>query len=101
MSSAIGIRSQPPSKRQIFTADVAIQTESNGITDSHFSTYETTKSDGDEGSQLTAPELYNILKWSQDISSDINLSAALQRLTEIAKGLQHIPYCTFSGLMSP
>jgi len=38
----------------------------------------------DQESTLSASDLASILKWSKDISSDINLSSALQRLTEIA-----------------
>lgn len=43
-------------------------------------------SEDDEISNLTAADLGAILKWSKEISSDINLSMALQRLTEIATG---------------
>lgn len=43
-------------------------------------------SEDDEISSLTAADLASILKWSKEISSDINLSLALQRLTEIAAG---------------
>lgn len=39
---------------------------------------------GDDSSHLTASDLSAILRWSTDISSDINLSSALRRLTEIA-----------------
>ena len=51
--------------------------------------YEALKADTseeDEISKLTAADLSAILKWSKEISSDINLSMALQRLTEIATG---------------
>ncbi|EGO02766.1 hypothetical protein SERLA73DRAFT_150394 [Serpula lacrymans var. lacrymans S7.3] len=41
-------------------------------------------SEEQEISSLSASDLASILKWSKDISSDINLSSALQRLTEIA-----------------
>lgn len=49
-------------------------------------------SDDDVISKLTAADLASILKWSKEISRDINLSLALQRLTEIATGtlLSHI-----------
>lgn len=40
----------------------------------------------DEHTSLRANHLAAILQWSKDISSDINLSSALQRLTEIATG---------------
>lgn len=41
----------------------------------------------EEVSTLTAADLASILKWSKDISSDMSLSLALQRLTEIATGV--------------
>jgi hypothetical protein len=41
----------------------------------------------DDGySSLSAADLASILKWSQEISRDINLSTALQRLTAITMG---------------
>lgn len=43
-------------------------------------------------SSLTAADLASILKWSKEISSDINLPLALQRLTEIATGRQTISF---------
>ncbi|KAJ3802608.1 hypothetical protein GGU11DRAFT_813370 [Lentinula aff. detonsa] len=41
----------------------------------------------DQQTTLRANHLAAILQWSKDISSDINLSSALQRLTEIATGM--------------
>ena len=38
----------------------------------------------EETSQLTSSDLSAILRWSSDIASDINLSSALRRLTEIS-----------------
>ncbi|KIK70394.1 hypothetical protein GYMLUDRAFT_89430 [Collybiopsis luxurians FD-317 M1] len=80
LNSVIGTRPQYPLKRPIFTSDVAVQT------DSISSRYENTKMDigDDQRTTLRADHLTAILKWSKDISSDINLSSALQRLTEIA-----------------
>ncbi|THU88468.1 hypothetical protein K435DRAFT_830560 [Dendrothele bispora CBS 962.96] len=104
LNSIIGTRSQYPLKRHIFTSDVAVQTESVMMpSNQELSLYDNTKIDtGDEQeTTLRASHLAAILKWSKDISSDINLSSgtklsfqlsaqvtndcpALQRLTEIA-----------------
>ena len=93
LDSTVEIRSQPaPLKRHIFSADVAVQTDSVVIA-SHQSfngSFERTSLDASEEEQissLTAADLASILKWSKEISGDINLSMALQRLTEIATGL--------------
>ncbi|KAF8061003.1 hypothetical protein FPV67DRAFT_1673829 [Lyophyllum atratum] len=87
LTSLSGIRSQYPLKRPIFSSDVGVQTESlphavsqlPHIHDSH-----RTETHDDQEATLSASDLASILKWSKDISSDINLSSALQRLTEIA-----------------
>lgn len=97
LSSLLETRAQVSFKRHIFSADVAVQTDNillNGSTSLNGS-YEPLKSDfsmneDDEISKLTATDLGAILKWSKEISSDINLSMALQRLTEIATGM-HFP----------
>lgn len=75
LNSVIGAKSQNEFKRPIFTSDVAVQTESsmgidgNGIlNDAH------SQQEGDEHT-LSASDLASILKWSKDISSDINLSS--------------------------
>ena len=103
-----GARSRYPLKRPVFSSDVSVQTETISI-DFHSPTHiETNKLDhpDDQESALTAADLAAILKWSKEISSDINLSAgnlfllmkaaffigikisptALKRLTEIATG---------------
>lgn len=49
-------------------------------------------SDEDQISNLNAADLGSILKWSKEISSDINLSLALQKLTEIATGTYHFKH---------
>ncbi|RPD81571.1 histidine kinase [Lentinus tigrinus ALCF2SS1-7] len=90
LSSLLETRSQPlPLKRHIFSADVAVQTDSVVIASQPAlqGPYERTSLDTSEEEQistLTAADLASILKWSKEISGDINLSMALQRLTEIA-----------------
>ncbi|OCH84424.1 histidine kinase [Obba rivulosa] len=89
LTSLLDARAQIPLKRHIFTSDVAIQTDSMVMATSPQaqSPYQRTKtelSDEDEMATLTAADLASILKWSKEISSDINLPMALQRLTEIA-----------------
>uniref|UniRef100_A0A8H8CPK9 Histidine kinase n=1 Tax=Psilocybe cubensis TaxID=181762 RepID=A0A8H8CPK9_PSICU len=86
LTSISGTRSQLPFKKPIFSADVAVQTEAVAL--NYDSTIYTlggkTDSHDDQESTLSAADLASILKWSKDISRDINLSSALQRLTEIA-----------------
>ncbi|KAF9454975.1 dual-domain HisK/Mak2 protein kinase [Macrolepiota fuliginosa MF-IS2] len=85
MTSIVGGAEQSL-KKSLFTADIGVQTETQtgGIVE--FSQAEAGKieSHEDQESSLCASDLASILKWSKDISSDINLSSALQRLTEIA-----------------
>ena len=81
-----------PLKRHIFSADVAVQTDSVVIAAQPplQGPFERTSLDASEEEQistLTAADLASILKWSKEISGDINLSMALQRLTEIATGM--------------
>ncbi|KAF9072703.1 dual-domain HisK/Mak2 protein kinase [Rhodocollybia butyracea] len=87
LNSAVNTRSQYPLKRAIFTSDVAVQTDST-VTSLNASRYENPKMDieigNDQHTTLRANHLAAILQWSKDISSDINLSSALHRLTEIA-----------------
>ncbi|KAJ7071393.1 hypothetical protein C8F01DRAFT_1110373 [Mycena amicta] len=80
LNSTLGSESQGPPTRAIFFCDAAVQTESIalGLGSMQASTSER------QDSKLGADDLWAILKSSQDISSDINLSSALQRLTEIA-----------------
>jgi hypothetical protein len=42
----------------------------------------------DIATKLTSADLASILRWSKEISRDINLSLALQSLTEIVTGKQ-------------
>ncbi|KAF8665081.1 hypothetical protein AX16_000549 [Volvariella volvacea WC 439] len=85
LTSVIGVRPQYPLKRPIFSSDVAVQTENVVVgVSTEASEFGLTGNTGDEESSLSATDLASILKWSKDISSDINLSSALQRLTEIA-----------------
>ncbi|TBU58822.1 histidine kinase [Dichomitus squalens] len=90
LSSLLETRAQPvPLKRHIFSADVAVQTDSVVISAQPTlqGPFERTSLDASEEEQistLTAADLASILKWSKEISGDINLSMALQRLTEIA-----------------
>lgn len=102
-----GARSRYPLKRPVFSSDVSVQTETVSISFHSPTRIESNKVGqlDDQESALTAADLAAILKWSKDISSDINLSAgnrflfmkryfllglksptALKRLTEIATG---------------
>ncbi|KAH6917111.1 dual-domain HisK/Mak2 protein kinase [Coprinopsis sp. MPI-PUGE-AT-0042] len=86
LNSLIGTRTRPTPKRQTFTAEAATQTDTtiiNGETHSHIHGSRIDLQE-DQESVLSAADLASILKWSKEISSDINLSSALQRLTEIA-----------------
>ncbi|TDL28897.1 histidine kinase [Rickenella mellea] len=74
-------------KRTIFSSDAAVQTESVIFTTRSQSapTDESVKPENfEEVVHLASSDLSAILQWSKDISSDINLSSALRRLTEIA-----------------
>ncbi|KAJ4499295.1 histidine kinase [Lentinula lateritia] len=85
LNSVVGIRSQYPLKRPIFTSDVAVQTDSGlASLSSQMSSHPKMDISDDHQTTLQASHLAAILQWSKDISSDINLSSALQRLTEIA-----------------
>lgn len=84
LTTDAGLKSQHPLKRPLFSSDVGVQTEViAGGAGSPRHTYNMDVQD-DQESTLSAADLASILKWSKDISSDINLSSALQRLTEIA-----------------
>ncbi|KAK2461712.1 hypothetical protein APHAL10511_006175 [Amanita phalloides] len=85
LSSLAGYRSPSPLKKPLFTSDVAVQTESTSGLESPRPSYPVKMiSAEDQESTLGASDLASILKWSKEISSDINLPSALQRLTEIA-----------------
>lgn len=92
LSSCVDSRAQYALKRHAFTSDVAVQTDSAIMTsDVHSAgTYERKMDymEEDDLSSMNASDLASVLKWSKDISSDINLPMALQRLTEIATGEQ-------------
>lgn len=77
MTSVVGAKPQQSLKKSLFTADVAIQTEAPVGDVAGFPQVETSKVDphGDQESSLSAADLASILKWSKDISSDINLSS--------------------------
>ncbi|KAJ7275535.1 histidine kinase [Mycena haematopus] len=85
LNSLLGSDSQSPPTRTIFFCDAAVQTESMAMGMQDYTTSSTNVSDRHQ-SKLSADDLWAILKSSQDISSDINLSSALQRLTEISTG---------------
>ena len=72
-----GARSRYPLKRPVFSSDVSVQTETVSISFHPPTRIETNKLGNldDQESALTAADLAAILKWSKDISSDINLSA--------------------------
>jgi hypothetical protein len=88
----------------MLSSEVGVQTESIAITVSQtVQTFGHQKAEDDQESTLSAADLASILKWSKEISRDINLSSgklsansfgakanrlgvALQRLTEIVTG---------------
>ncbi|KAF8912937.1 dual-domain HisK/Mak2 protein kinase [Gymnopilus junonius] len=86
LTSLPGTGYKYPLKRPLFSSDVAIQTDavSLGVDSSSYHFDGKPDNQDDQESTLSAADLASILKWSKDISSDINLSSALQRLTEIA-----------------
>lgn len=79
MTSIAGEKPQQSLKKSLFTVDIGVQTEvpTSGVASSE--QYETNKADSyeDQESSLTASDLASILKWSKDISSDINLSSGM------------------------
>ncbi|KZT67653.1 histidine kinase [Daedalea quercina L-15889] len=88
LSSCVDNRAQYALKRHAFTSDVAVQTDSAIMASEVHSPGNFERKmdyiEEDDLSSLNASDLASILKWSKDISSDINLPMALQRLTEIA-----------------
>lgn len=100
LSFSIGSRPRYPLKRPIFCSDVAVQTEQIGTVILGYNEElphqdESAVRDAREDpslSALTASNLAAVLSWSKEIASDIHLSSALQKLTEIAtetSGSQH------------
>jgi hypothetical protein len=77
LTSLSGARSRYPLKRPVFSSDVSVQTETVSVTFHLPPRIESSKLGhlDDQESTLTAVDLAAILKWSKDISSDINLSA--------------------------
>ena len=83
LSSVLGPRSQKPLKRHIFSSDVGVQTETVVITPAmqppiyeQLSNEDTVTDDSDMSPlSLSVTDLSSILKWSKEISSDINLAA--------------------------
>jgi hypothetical protein len=80
LTSVINAGFRHPLKRPIFSVDVAVQTGnySGGSGSQPRSTYRDARNDLSEAPEvatLSASDLASILKWSKDISSDINLSS--------------------------
>lgn len=77
MTSIVGTKPQQIFKKSLFTVDAGVQTEtsSDGIVDAP----QTVKHNRIDPPGLepspSASDLASILKWSTDISSDINLSS--------------------------
>jgi hypothetical protein len=68
-------------KRPIFSSDTAVQTEKIGVgVGFQVPALQPNKMDihEDQESTLSASDLASILKWSKDISSDINLASGKQ-----------------------
>jgi hypothetical protein len=66
-----------PLKKAIFSSDVAIQTEALPLNSNAPLILGRANGQDDQESTLSATDLASILKWSKDISSDINLSSGL------------------------
>ncbi|PVF96145.1 hypothetical protein CPB86DRAFT_523058 [Serendipita vermifera] len=91
-----------PLKRNIFSAEAGVQTDGVQTLDliqpdvAKEIKETSTKPGQNEASALTAADLADVLKWSQVISSDINLASSLQRLTEIATEHSNAQEATFA-----
>ncbi|KZT42789.1 hypothetical protein SISSUDRAFT_979545 [Sistotremastrum suecicum HHB10207 ss-3] len=83
-----------PQKRHILTADVAVQAVPTSMSSMTSSEESTRGESDDEVASLSAEDLASILRWSQAIASDINLSSSLQRLTEIALEAAKADFCS-------
>lgn len=66
-----------PLKKATFSSDVAIQTEALPLNLNASLILSRVDGHDDQESTLSAADLASILKWSKDISSDINLSSGL------------------------
>lgn len=77
LNSVLGSESQGPPTRAIFFCDVAVQTDSMALGVGSIRGYGSSSVGITERKQskLSADDLWAILKSSQDISSDINLSS--------------------------
>ncbi|KAL5518690.1 CHK1 [Sanghuangporus vaninii] len=74
-------------RTNVFSSDVGVQTENVMLSLRQMPYSDDLPDDGyrgEEANRLTSSDLAAILRWSSDIASDINLSSALRRLTEIA-----------------
>ncbi|KAK7064662.1 histidine kinase [Favolaschia claudopus] len=76
LNSLLGTDSQGPPTRAIFFCDAAVQTDSMALGIHDYTSSSTSVADRHQ-SKLSADDLWNILKSSQDISSDINLSSTV------------------------
>jgi hypothetical protein len=77
-------------KRPIFSSDTAVQTEKIGAgIGSQVQVLQSNKMaiHEDQESTLSASDLASILKWSKDISSDINLASGKQVTATIVTNL--------------
>ncbi|KAH8834919.1 dual-domain HisK/Mak2 protein kinase [Flagelloscypha sp. PMI_526] len=81
IASEIGSASPTPLKRPILSSDIGVQTDPPIFTPLGDTTDDVSAEEREQ--TLSAADFSQILKWSKDISRDINLSSALQRLTEI------------------
>lgn len=88
-------RTSLPFKRHIFSSDVAVQTDAVIVSSSTGSSIDEdayahgnllNSTEEDLVTKLSSADLASILRWSKEISRDINLSLALQSLTEIVTG---------------
>ena len=85
--SITGSSDRTSRRANIFSSDVGVQTENVILSLRHLPYSEDMPTGGfrgEEASRLTSSDLAAVLRWSSDIASDINLSSALRRLTEIA-----------------
>ncbi len=64
-----------PLKKAIFSSDAAVQTEAVSLNFDSRPVLGNGDGHDDQESTLSAADLASILKWSKDISSDINLSS--------------------------
>jgi hypothetical protein len=81
----VGLDKLLPLKRTLYTSDAAVQTDSS-ILENESDPHEIRQTlrygtvdnmDGGDMSTLSASDLTSILKWSQEISRDINLASGM------------------------